>query len=609
MTKKLFFALSLMTALAIGCSKSGEPHNQTGGGNDEGGNTPGQVGGIYSETFAGYGGKVDSGYLAQESFTSTATGVTWTLDFGKIDQTEDHEAFYEGHCFTMGGKSGKADNGQSVISTSPLADGITKLEFDYIANASKKLEVQVLVGNNVVWTSNSMDLTNNGATKALEHKSFTISGAKANAVLKFINVSSARRISIGNISWTNATGKGGNGKIFEGGGSGEGEGEGSGEGGGTEGDDTNMTVKTALAEYYGDYYDAGSQDWVLTLENTTTQETLCIEFFNAANSKDIAGSYYIDQAETFRDGTALPGYLDEDGYLYPTFYFNESSQDYALAVDGSLEITKSGSTYTIKANFTDETGRKFGCNYTGAVTIKEGELTEGDEDDEDEGGESGGDDEAYTTLTSDVTVSGINFAEACYYGDYFEAGTNDWQFYIGNDNEELGFELFTNLTATTPEGTYTIDTEYSCGVGTAWDGYDYGGYSMPAYYSYATGDYAYPTSGTITISKGSGSNYTVAVAVCDELGHKISANYTGEMEVGEGEFSDEDELYEVAKTANPSKILKASHKSAGKAVIKSFKAKKVSKTLGTTQSAKAPKASKALKAKRAHKAKAIRIAR
>lgn len=591
MSKKLFFVLPLVAVLAIGCSKSGESQNQTGSGNDEGGNTPGQVGGIYSETFAGYGGKVDSGYLAQESFTSTATGVTWTLDFGKIDQTEDHESFYEGHCFTMGGKSGKADDGKSVISTSPLADGITKLEFDYIANASKKLEVQVLVGNNVVWTSNSMDLTNNGATKALEHKSFTISGATANAVLKFINVSEARRISIGNITWTNATGQGGNGKIFEGG-----SGSGEGDEGGDDGEGINMTVKTALAEYYGDFYETDTQDWVLTLENGTTQETLCIEFLNAANSTDIVGSYNIDQEETYLNGTALTGFIDEDGYLYPTFYFNESTMDYALAAGGTLKITKSGSTYTIKADFTDETGRKFSCNYTGPVTIQEGEIEDSGDEGEDED-----DDEVYTSLTSDITVSGINYAGAEYYGDDFDFGTNGWVFYMGNDDEELCFELFTELNATTPVGSYTIDLEYSGAKGTAWEGYysDLG--TMPGYYNYSTDDYAYPASGTITIAA-SGSNYTVKVAVYDELGHKISANYTGAMEIAEGQIEDDyEEAY--AKTANHNIAVNRLHKASGKAIIKSFKAKKEIKA------ARYANSGKAAKAKRTHKAKTIRIAK
>lgn len=598
MSKKILFLLSLMAVIAIGCTKSTESGDSTTGG-DEGGNTPGSVegdGGVYSETFAGYGGKVESGYLAQESFTSTATGVTWTLDFGKIDQTEDHEAFYEGHCFTMGGKAGKADNGQSVLSTSTLSDGITHLEFDYVANKEKQLEVQVIVGSNVVWTSGTMTLVNNGTSdpKVLEHKSFDITGAGSDAVVKFINISQARRISIGNITWTNATGKGGNGKIFEGGsGSGGGEDEEGDEGEG--GQNITMAVETALAEYYGDPYDAGSQDWVLTLENSKS-ETLCIEFFNAANSTDIVGTYDIDISESANDGTALPGYIDEDGYIYPTFYLNESTMDYALASLGSLEVTKSGSTYTIKADFTDETGRKFTCNYTGSVTIQKGEIEDEEEEEEEE---------IYTSLTSDVTVSGISFAEADYYGDAFDFGTNDWYFYMGNDNEELAFELFTELNATTPVGTYTIkvDPEYSSGAkGTAWDGYysDYG--IMPAYYNYNTNDYAYPTSGTITIAKSSGSNYTVDIAVYDELGHKISANYTGALEIAEGQIeNDYENAY--AKSANHKVADQILHRTSGKAVIKSFKAKKGIKATRNANSGKAAKA------KRTHKAKAIRVAK
>lgn len=126
---------------------------------------------------------------------------------------------------------------------------------------------------------------------------------------------------------------------------------------------------------------------------------------------------------------------------------------------------------------------------------------------------------------------------------------------------------------------------------------------MSAYYNYTTEDFAYPASGTITITKSSGSNYTVDIAVYDELGHKISANYTGEMVVAEGELSDGDDSYEVAKTANSSKILKASHKASGKAVIKSFKVKKEIKA------ARYANSGKAANGKRAHKAKAIRIAR
>lgn len=361
---------------------------------DEGGDTPPQPGtaGIYSETFAGYQGSPKSEYVGQESFTSTATGVTWTLDFGSIDQTEDYQEFYNKHCFTLGGKVGKSDDGQSVLTTSVLSDGITKLEFDYVANANKILEVQVLVGGTKVWTSGELALVNNGQSdpKVLEHKSFSITGATSNAVVKFINVSSARRISIGNITWTNATGEGGNGPF---------------------------------------------------------------------------------------DGSTGGG----------------------------------------------------------------------------EGGEEGGDDEVYTSLTSDLVVSGINYAEAYQYGDAFESGTDDWLIAIGNDDEELAFELFTASGASTPVGTYTIDTNYTLAAGTIWDGSYSDEGILPGYYNYTTYDYAYPSSGTLSIAK-SGSNYTITVRMKDELGHSITADYSGNLTIQDGYADSESYITKSASLKNGKNI-------------------------------------------------------
>lgn len=361
---------------------------------DEGGDTPPSTGtdGVYSETFAGYQGSPKSGYSAQESFTSSATGVTWTLDFGSIDQTEDYQEFYNQHCFTLGGKAGKDDYGQSVLTTSVLTDGITKLEFDYVANASKKLEVQVLVGGTKVWSSGEMELVNNGQseTKVLEHKSFSITGAASNAVVKFINVSSARRISIGNITWTNATGEGGNGPF---------------------------------------------------------------------------------------DGSTGGG----------------------------------------------------------------------------EGGEEGGDDEVYTSLTSDLVVSDINYAEAYQYGDAFESGTDDWLIAIGNDDEELAFELFTASGASTPVGTYTIDTNYTLAAGTIWDGSYSDEGILPGYCNYTTYDYAYPSSGTLSIAK-SGSNYTITVRMKDELGHSITADYSGTLTIKDGYAESESYITKSASLKNGKNI-------------------------------------------------------
>lgn len=537
MTKKALILLSALAALAIGCGKTdpvSDPVNQDPE-NPENPENPSDPsygnGGVYSETFEGYDGKVKSEYKARETFTSKATGVTWTLDYGSIMQTEDQACFTGGYCFTMGGKSGKDDDGQSVLYTSTLADGITKLEFDYVANANKKLEVQVLVGGKTVWTSGVVNLTNNGQTdtKVLQHLSYDITGASSDAVLKFTNISAARRISLGHISWTNATGKGGNGSSFEGGS----QGGNGGEGGGQDDSDFTMTTASVLAEYYGDYYESGTENWCLAMTSSNGKEEIYVEFFTALGVKDPVGTYTVDATESMAAGTALPGYIDEDSYIWPTYYFNDATQDFALISSGTLTVTKNGNDYTVTADFKDEEGGRICSSYTGPITIREGELEDDDDDDDDDD-----EDIEETTLTSDVTVSNITFAEADYWGDAYESGTNDWTLSLENEAGDcLVLEFFTDLAAKTPEGSYTVDLTYSFAKGTMFDGYFALVGLAPSYYNTKTEEYAYLASGTLTIAK-SGDNYTVTAAFKDANGHNISANYSGKMTVAEGQYED-----------------------------------------------------------------------
>ena len=367
-TKYTVYAFGYDGAASTALTKYEFTYNGSGSGSGDIGGETGAGEGVYTETFAGYTGGAQSPYLASDSFTSTATGVTWTVEYGVISQDNDNASFNYENCLTMGGKSGKADDGQSTITSSVLADGITKLSFAYIANASKKLEVQVLSGSSVVWTSGELSLDNNaGSTpKAL---SFDITGASSNAVIKFINVSSARRISIGNISWTNATGEGGNGS-------------GSGSGSGDEGDegsdyttltqDVVYTATKAEAGYYGDYYDTGTNNWMLVLSNTSDYEIMC-EFFTALDNNNPEGRYDIDwEVTTGASGTGLAGDVDNEGYIYGTWYCNEDVSDYAAATYGSISISQNGSGYDISVEFTDDLNHTISCNYTGALSIYDG---------------------------------------------------------------------------------------------------------------------------------------------------------------------------------------------------------------------------------------------
>ena len=156
------------------------------------------------------------------------------------------------------------------------------------------------------------------------------------------------------------------------------------------------------------------------------------------------------------------------------------------------------------------------------------------------GGNTGGD---ISTPTGDIALN-VAGAAAYYYGDLYKNGCNDWDLYLYNDLEILYVEFLTALNSTSPVGTYTIvpySDNMSAGDALAGE-FDDEGYMWPSYYlKYDSSDnleaYALIASGTVSITK-SGSNYTVAVNCKDDSGNKITANYTGAMEVAEGELEE-----------------------------------------------------------------------
>lgn len=370
---------AIATASILACSKEGTSNNP---GENTGGDPEETT--LYTENFAGYTGGVKSGYSAEESFTSTTTGVKWTLVCGCIDQTEDQAVFDGGHCFTLGGKAGKDDDGKSILYTSILTGGITKLSFDYVANASKVLEIQALVDGATVWTSGEITLTNNGQsnTKTPIHLEYDITKATKDVVLKFINVSEARRISIGNLSWNDAAGASGKASNGTEGDNGEGGGQ-----GGNEDDEPtstltgNVTVSGDLVveiDYYGDWYETGTNDCLIYIDNYETGEGIMSEFFTQLDTDDYSGTYTIDPEYSGAKNTALPAFIDEEGYMEGSWYYKmdenyEDFADYAAVASGTITLTKgSGDQYTIQVSFCDEFSHKISCSYTGEVDIYDG---------------------------------------------------------------------------------------------------------------------------------------------------------------------------------------------------------------------------------------------
>lgn len=153
------------------------------------------------EEFTGLN-KVYAGTLA-----FNAKQLTWTLYGCSSRNTTDQAAFPTADAaFTMGKTADNTATGDASITnayceSAAIANGVSKLKFDYCGNG-KKFKVQVLVGGVVKFEKEFDAYNNTSVTKASGE--LAITGATENAVIRFINTSGARRVTIGNISWVTA---------------------------------------------------------------------------------------------------------------------------------------------------------------------------------------------------------------------------------------------------------------------------------------------------------------------------------------------------------------------------------------------------------------------
>ena len=153
------------------------------------------------EEFTGLN-KVYAGTLA-----FNAKQLTWTFYGCSSRNTTDQAAFPTADAaFTMGKKEDNTATGDTSIvnaycETAAIAKGVSKLKFDYCGNG-KKFKVQVLVGGVVKFEKDFDAYKSTDTTKSSGE--LAITGATENAVIRFINTSGARRVTIGNISWVTA---------------------------------------------------------------------------------------------------------------------------------------------------------------------------------------------------------------------------------------------------------------------------------------------------------------------------------------------------------------------------------------------------------------------
>ena len=117
---------------------------------------------------------------------------------------------------------------------------------------------------------------------------------------------------------------------------------------------------------YGDYYENGLDNYVLTLysDDNYYGDIISLEIFTADN--DFTGNYTI--TDTMAANTAYVGCLEYGIYMAGSWYYTGDDEEYAALVDGEIEVLKnSDGTYTLTFVACDELGNDIDGTWTGSA--------------------------------------------------------------------------------------------------------------------------------------------------------------------------------------------------------------------------------------------------
>ena len=147
------------------------------------------------------------------------------------------------------------------------------------------------------------------------------------------------------------------------------------------GNATVITYQYAEAYNYYDYLSDDGEDITIYLSNDPEADAYAqLELIAAPGTGEgatalKAGTYTI--SDTYAAGTAVVGGFDDSFAPVGCWVFGDGEEDYWDLDEGNVEVSLSGSTYTIKVTASSSSdGSKFVINYTGELPIAEGEFTD-----------------------------------------------------------------------------------------------------------------------------------------------------------------------------------------------------------------------------------------
>ncbi len=310
-----------------------------------------------------------------------------------------------------------------------------------------------------------------------------------------------------------------------------------------------------------DYSEANNFELVLYTDMTTDSEgyfnskgsAVQIDLYtNGGETEDgeiklVAGTYTLSADEDYPAGTFSTNYstwceVDDAG----------EQTGYGIK-EGTVVIALSGDVYDIKINLVDSLGNTRIGTYNGAIEIDDGRT------------------DFYANEPTDVESITVNAPAdsimAYDFGVYEGDVTRNLDITIWDANTTVTLSLYIDSAKhELVAGDYTFAEDYS--DMTLVPGYAYWGF-IPVNSYVATDDvYFYLEDGTLNVTLGKDSVYTISGTLKSHYGSEISVNYTGKIAIEEYSYDDDDD-YGISYVA-PKNIRKVAtnHKKASLCIKK-----------------------------------------
>lgn len=308
-------------------------------------------------------------------------------------------------------------------------------------------------------------------------------------------------------------------------------------------DKTVNVMDGAFAYYWGDSYNAGSDNYTLFLHTGTYTDDgftfvnsgteVAIDMFcQKSGQLKIAPGTYTCSGNNYSAGHFLSG-VTEDETVYPSYVYvqrsnKENDFNIYLITGGTITVNFNGGNYTIEGEVNAGEG-KYYFKYSGKIEITDGSRQ----------------------------VLEMDTAQGKYFGDIYAKKLSDYELVLSNaDGMSVAFDFLAPFSDKTdlPAGKYTCSSFDDAAAFTFLDGEEDGDYVYPTYICNEAGkevEIYLVTDGTVDVSVSKGS-YTIEADLVAN-GQSYSVSYSGPVTFENG--NDNPEIPENVEMTNIGEVV------------------------------------------------------